>query len=228
MVVAAAKDMVFEEHQSEEKAMAQSLIASYEEQQALKESIAVQQQKVDSSRDSLERSLGSQWHQSDDLYHQELEWISKQKNPQGFAYGLHKAQEMMEHHDPAYENLHRTFVSRHVHQKMPNYFLSPDYQAQFEGQRDEMKKKNRIDDSNVEKASNMGIAISPISPHAKHKAEESMAGKEDAIKQKRQVLVAEGQEKQKIMDDKQNDSSFYDKIMENFGGKPKNKKEFDE
>ena len=119
----AAKEIQFNSNQSEEKAFADTFTSSFEQMQQVRDGISVHQQNIDRYQKTLEQTDSKSFSTNDDLYHRELEFISKQKDQYGFNYGMNNAQKLIEQGGGEYGSLHQAFMSKYVgtKQKMVNY-----------------------------------------------------------------------------------------------------------
>ncbi|MEK6733745.1 MAG: hypothetical protein AABY27_01405 [Pseudomonadota bacterium] len=107
-IVEAAKSIKFTESQSEEKAMAEKLIADYEKMIKLEKKIAAQKQKI--KRMQSTQTHSTNFTVTEDLYHKELKFIANQKDKYGFRIGEIKASKIIDNGGSEYQQYHKLFT----------------------------------------------------------------------------------------------------------------------
>ena len=116
-IARAAKDIQFSETQTEEKALADSLAGSYEHMQQLRDSISVSEQKIERYQTSKDNSQSSSFTVSDDMYHKELEFITSQRDSNGFKIGAIKAKNIIDEGGATYKEYHHAYQSKYLPQQ---------------------------------------------------------------------------------------------------------------
>ena len=108
-IARAAKDMQFNETQTHEKALAESLTGSYEHMEQLREQITVSKQNIQRYQTSSDNTQSNNYTVTDDIYPKRLNFIAEQKDQNGFRIGEEKAKKIMESeeggkkYDPAFQ-----------------------------------------------------------------------------------------------------------------------------
>ena len=117
-----ARSMHFGSTQTGEKALADSLVGSYEEMQQLKDEMMVCEQNIQKYQTSIENTQSVTSTVSDDIYHKELQFIAEQKDQYGYPIGKVQASKIIEKGGAQYDQYHKAFESKHLPaQKMIQY-----------------------------------------------------------------------------------------------------------
>jgi conjugal transfer mating pair stabilization protein TraG len=116
-IARAAKDMQFSETQTEEKALADSLVASYQESQNLSKAISASEQKIERYQASSDNSQSKSHTTTDDDYHKQLNFIANKSDNFGFKIGEIGAQKIINKGGPEYENYIEDYQSKNMPQQ---------------------------------------------------------------------------------------------------------------
>lgn len=122
-----AKSMHFGDTQNNEKSLADSLSGSYEQMIQQRSSISVHQDNIERYQSSSDNSQGTSYTEGRDTYSDRLDYISKQKDADGFTIGKVSAAKIIRNGGAQYEAFDQEYISKNLpSQKM----LSHDFNHQ--------------------------------------------------------------------------------------------------
>lgn len=207
-VIRASKDIQFNETQTEEKAMADSLSGSYEKMQQIRDSINVSEQKVQRYQTSIDNTQSSGFNVSDDMYHKELEFIANQRDNTGFKIGAVKAKNIIDNGDELYEKYHQAFQSKYLPQQR---MLTPRFDYE------KLKRDHIAQDVDFKKdyneISKMGRTIMDESkvviPDVKNMVMENQNSIPNKLLETEQKILQNGENLQESVDHEANDKRSY-------------------
>ena len=116
-VARAAKETQFTESQSKERALADSIVGSYERMETLRNQIEVSEQKTRRYQTSIDNSQSSVYTVTDDTYHKRLDFMAEQKDRNGFNIGFEKAKKIIDEDGPENKKYHQAFQAKYLPQQ---------------------------------------------------------------------------------------------------------------
>lgn len=213
-IARAAKDIQFSENQTEEKAMADSLVATHQRMEELRNKISVSQDKIKRYQESLEHSRSSSFSTNDDMYHRELNEIANSKDKYGFRIGEKRAAEIIDKNGTEYQNHHAAFVAKYI----PSQRMSisrPNFDKEYEQAKSEHIPANQnmqhYYDDVKSKGQEQLNSQTITDKQAKHEYQSKMDSSRNRIEQKENNILNRGEGAQQAVNNQQKDRSDFSK-----------------
>ena len=198
-IARAAKDIQFNDTQTHEKALADSLSGSYEHMQQLRKSISVSEQNIQRYQTSSDNSQSTSFTVSDDMYHKKLDFIAEQKDHNGFNIGHEQAKKIIDKDSPESKKYDQAFQSKYLpQQKMLTPDLNYDKAVKEKSTQNTDFKKDYAEVSEI--ANSAMESSKTVTPEAKEMVEQQHKIVPSKIKLEEQKILQNGEEAQKQLD----------------------------
>lgn len=215
-IARAAKDIQFSENQTEEKAMADSLVGTHQEMEELRNKISISQDKIKRYQESLEYSSSRSFSTNDDMYHKELNEIANSKDKYGFRKGEKRAAEIMEENGDEYQKHHTAFIGKYI----PSQRMSvsrPNFDKEYGQAKREYIPSNQNMTQSYEDVKSKGQeqlnSQTLTDKQAKHEYHSKMDSSRNSIEGRESKILSKGEEAQKTVNNQQKDRSWYSKNL---------------
>jgi hypothetical protein len=217
-IARAAKDIQFSETQTEEKALADSLIGSYEEMKQLRKSISVSEQKIQRHQTSSDSSQSTSLTVGEDTYPKLVEYIAGQRDETGFKIGAVEAAKIAEKGGERFNKHKQAFYkdSQAYQQVQSPKFdyekLNKDHMPQNIDLKNDYTEVSELGNSVME-----GSKI--VVPDAKEMVEQQHITASNKIKSAEQKILQSGEILQKNVDIQEDDRHWYSPGRDKITGK---------
>lgn len=211
-IARAAKDIQFSETQTEEKALADSLSASYEELQTLRKSISVSEQKIERFQEGSDSSQSRTYSVVEDDYHNKLGFIADQKDDTGFKNGIVKAKKIIDENGPIYKQYDQAYQSKYL---PPQKMLQPSFN--FEKSVNDNISQNKDLKENYNKVKEFGNEVlestGGVVPDAKEIVDRQNESDPSRIKTAEQKVLHNGEQLQQNVNKRAQDRTYIQKRL---------------
>lgn len=214
-IARAAKDIQFSENQTEEKAMANSLVGTHQRMEELRDKISVSQDKIKRYQESLEHSRSSSFAINDDMYHRELNEISNSKDRYGFRIGEKRAAEIIDENGVEYQAHHTAFVAKYIPSQRMN-MSRPNFDKEYEYAKSEYIPNNQNMTQYHEEVTLKGqdqLSSQSLDKQAKYEYESKMDSNKNSIEERESKILSKGEEAQQAVNKQQQDRGWYSKRL---------------
>lgn len=195
-IARAVKDIKFTENQSEEKALANALVGSYEEMESLREKIEASAQKIARYQATEDSSQSNSFTVNEDRYAKEVNFIANHRDKDGFRISPVRAAQIIEEGGEEYKNYHRAYTS-----SLPSHQKVQQPEFNHEQLIKEIIPQNVDMTKNYTEVDEFGNSVmkseKAVTPVAKGLVEQQYKVVSDKIKIKEQEILQNGEQIQK-------------------------------